>query len=175
MEWRKIKKNNNYSVNDFGEIRNDKTNHTMKKQLNKSNGYFYVDLYKNGKKQKCTVHRLVAEAFIPNPENKLTVDHIDANRQNNKVSNLRWATYKEQNERINKIGVRSQKIKVTHYLEERKKRGGGHIKWLAPDKELIFNRISDVAKYFELSIGNISLLLKKRKYRKKRKNKGIQI
>lgn len=42
------------------------------------------------------VHRLIAEAFIPNPEHKKTVDHIDRNRANNNVFNLRWATYQEQ-------------------------------------------------------------------------------
>lgn len=50
----------------------------------------------NGKKVNYFVHRLVAEAFIPNPENKPTVDHIDRDPANNKVSNLRWATHHEQ-------------------------------------------------------------------------------
>lgn len=59
----------------------------------KSNGYLVIG-YK-GKHYR--VHRLIAEAFLPNPENKPTVDHIDMNKQNNALSNLRWATMQEQN------------------------------------------------------------------------------
>lgn len=55
------------------------------------------------------VHRLVAEAFIPNPHNKPTIDHIDRNPQNNHVENLRWATYREQSK--NK-GPRSKYIYI---------------------------------------------------------------
>lgn len=58
-------------------------------------GYKYVSLYKEGKVKSVKVHRLVAEAFIPNPENKPCIDHIDTDRTNNRVNNLRWVTYKE--------------------------------------------------------------------------------
>ena len=58
-------------------------------------GYPFVCLYKDGKGKQRYVHRLVAQAFIPNPENKREVDHIDNNKTNNDMSNLRWVTHKE--------------------------------------------------------------------------------
>lgn len=54
------------------------------------NGYLQVGLNQNGKLQKASVHRLVAEAFIPNPDGKPNVGHIDGNKQNNAVENLEW-------------------------------------------------------------------------------------
>lgn len=58
-------------------------------------GYYSVVLCKDNKTYPRLVHRLVAEAFIPNPENKPCVDHIDTNPLNNYVDNLRWVTQKE--------------------------------------------------------------------------------
>lgn len=63
---------------------------------NRSNGIYYsVSLCKNKKVYRKLVHRIVAETFIPNPENKPIVDHIDTNPSNNTVTNLRWVTVKE--------------------------------------------------------------------------------
>lgn len=159
MEWKKI--NENYSISENGDVRNDKTGQIKKPYINSNNGYLMVDLWENNKSIKRTIHRLLAEAFIPNPENKPTVDHKDGNRTNNSLSNLRWATYSEQNSRFNTYGVRSERIKVVHYEEKRNKRGGGHISWVRPDRVIYFNKISDAAKFFDVSIGNISLMLKK--------------
>lgn len=66
-------------------------------------GYLFVNLSKNNKIYNRYVHRLVAEAFIQNPFNKKTVNHIDCNRKNNNVDNLEWSTYKENNDYALKI------------------------------------------------------------------------
>lgn len=60
-------------------------------------GYKRVDLIINGERKTFLLHRLVAQAFILNPENKPCIDHIDGNPENNRVENLRWVTHKENN------------------------------------------------------------------------------
>lgn len=160
MNRTKIPQFENYSIDEEGNVRNDITGKIKKPFVNKSNGYLTVDLWKDNTSHKFSVHRLLAEAFIPNPQNKPTVDHKDGNRKNNSLANLRWATYSEQNSRFSSSGVRSEKIKVTHYKEQRKKRGGGHEAWLEPDMILFFDRITDAANHFGTTIGNISLMLK---------------
>jgi hypothetical protein len=174
MGWTKIKQNENYSINELGEVRNDRTGVIKKPYCNKRNGYLYVDLYKDNKAKKTPVHRLLAEAFIPNPYNKPTVDHKDRNRANNSLNNLRWATYNEQNSRFNEVGVRSQKVKVSHYREERNKRGGGHVRWLNVDMVLYFDRIGDAAEHFDTTIGNISLMLKNGNIGRRGKMRGYK-
>lgn len=58
-------------------------------------GYWVIGLWKKGKVHNQAVHRIIAKTFIPNPENKPQIDHIDGNRLNNRVENLRWVTDKE--------------------------------------------------------------------------------
>lgn len=174
MTWKKLERNNNYSINENGEVRNDVTGVIKKPYLNKANGYLTVDLYSKNKSTKVTIHRLLAETFLPNPDNKPCVDHKDGNRQNNSLSNLRWATFSDNNSRFETVGVRSEKIKVTHYKEKRNKRGGGHLEWLDVDCILYFDRIIDVANHFGVTQGNITPLLKSGEIGRRGKMRGYK-
>lgn len=95
--WRDVKDyEGKYEVSNLGRVRSLNYLHTgkerlLKKQLYK-NGYEYVCLYKNGEEKKCKIHRLVAMAFIPNPDGLPCVNHKDENPSNNVTSNLEWCT-----------------------------------------------------------------------------------
>ena len=86
--WSQIP-NTHYSISSEGRVRNDETN-KMKSMDATSDGYHKVDLYSNGKRTSVRVHRLVAEAFIPNPNKLPQINHIDGNKENNNVKNLEW-------------------------------------------------------------------------------------
>ena len=96
-EWKVIDGyNNNYSVSNKGNIKNNKTNKILKQAINRD-GYNKLCLSMNGKKKTIDIHRLVAMAFIPNPENKPCVDHVNNIKTDNNVNNLRWVTNSENN------------------------------------------------------------------------------
>lgn len=174
MKWKKISRNTNYSINRKGEIRNDNTGKIKTPFINKANGYLTVDLYAGSKSQKVTVHRLLAEAFIPNPDNKPCIDHKDGDRTNNSLNNLRWATYSENNSRFNTVGVRGERIKVTHYKEIRKKRGGGHEAWGDIDGIMYFDMIKEAATYFGCNQSNLTLMLKSGQIGRRGKMRGYK-
>lgn len=96
-----------YKINEKGEVFSFKNNRIRKlKPRTTHDGYVWYNLCLNGKHKTCRANRMVAEAFVPNPENKPTVNHIDGNKTNNNVENLEWATREEQMEHAYKSGLK---------------------------------------------------------------------
>lgn len=90
-KWKLIE-NSHYSISDEGVVRNDETGKTLSSSRLDSKGYSYVTIAINGNYKNCRIHRLVGEAFLGESG---IYDHIDNNRQNNNLSNLRCASHLE--------------------------------------------------------------------------------
>ena len=110
--WMPINDYDNYEISSLGNVRNSNTYRILK--LTNKGGYIFTGLSKNSIIKSYSVHRLVALAFIDNPENKPQVNHKDKNRSNNNVSNLEWSTASENNihRSINAIQTTNQQVKV---------------------------------------------------------------
>lgn len=113
-----------YEVSNMGRVRsldreicNGKGTRLRKGRILKygdqNSGYLFAPLWKDNKGSCPLVHRLVAIAFLPNPENKAFVNHKDGNKQNNLLSNLEWMTHKENHQHAVGLGLMNQG--VNHY------------------------------------------------------------
>ena len=119
----------NYSVSDQGNIRND-AKCMILKHLISNNGYHGVVLCKTSMKldrKQFLVHRLVALTFLDNPEKKDFVDHIDGDKNNNSLSNLRWATRNENNANVKK-NIRNKSGQAGVYFNKRAKKWHSEIR-----------------------------------------------
>ena len=92
--WRTISEYPNYQVSNIGRVMNIKTSRILKTYINRG-GHESVILCKKLDVKTNICHRLVAHEFIDNPNNKLYVDHVDRNKLNNDIDNLRWVTHQE--------------------------------------------------------------------------------
>lgn len=92
-----IKNFDNYQITDDGRVWSKKTNKYLKPSKDRRGYYFVFIRDNNGKYMNKRIHRLIAEAFIPNPDNKQYIDHINTIKTDNRICNLRWCTLKENN------------------------------------------------------------------------------
>lgn len=125
-----------YEINENGVLRNVKTKRIVK-GYTENNGYQRVRIENKGigGVVRTSIHQLVAEAFIPNPDNKPFINHIDCNKQNNCVDNLEWVTHSEnmRHAYMNGLGTRG----LIEHRENTKKR--------ITNGERIFPSISDAS------------------------------
>lgn len=143
-EWREVKEYSNYEVNQLGEIRHKKRQKILKPRDN-NGGYQYVNFKINGKNTNFAVHRIVANAFIPNPNGYTEVNHKDYNKKNNCVDNLEW--------------VSSSQNKQHSYLkQENKKSRGKAVNQYTKEGTFLktFDSVSDAAKELGCCVAAIS-------------------
>lgn len=124
--WKDIKDYEGiYQVSTLGRVKRVKTGRILK-PFKHLKGYLLINLCKNNIAYTKTIHRLVAQTFIPNPENKPQVNHIDEDKTNNMVSNLEWVTAEEninhgtRNERVgesNSIPIIATNLKTGESTE----------------------------------------------------------
>lgn len=115
-EYRKIKDFEHYEVSNFGRVRNTRTGKTLK-PISHTGGYRRLKLRDNGRAKDVFIHRLVAQAFIPDP--KKEVNHIDGDKTNNHINNLEWVSSLEnQTHRFLKVNT-SSKYPGVNYIASR--------------------------------------------------------
>ena len=127
MNWKTIEHFNNYEVSTCGKVRNKLNGRELKPDINHG-GYARVRLFKDKTCYNKLIHRLVAEAFLENNNEKNQVDHIDNNRLNNNLENLRWVSSQENISRIKGvvgccIGFykNGRRVRVSYYDRQSKK------------------------------------------------------
>lgn len=142
MEWRTVKEYDHYEVNRLGQIRHKVRKRNLILRPNKS-GYLYVNFNIKGHRQNFAVHRIVANAFIPNPNHKPEVNHIDFNKSNNCIENLEWVDSSENK----KHTYANKKVNLGKKVEQWTK-DGFYLR--------TFNTISEAAQFMNCGVAAIS-------------------
>ena len=139
-DWVEINGYPGYRINDQGQIWSNKLKRVLNPPLDKY-GYQRIGLWCDCIVKRFRVHRLVAEHFIPNPEDKPCVNHIDGDKTNNDISNLEWTTVAENNEHSRTIlgnngtkGIHSKPVTLTK-----------------DDTDYVFSQTRDAQKFLKAS------------------------
>lgn len=149
--WKEVTITPYYEVSNDGIVRNK----TTKKELtpySDKDGYMRVILTSGlGKHKTPMIHRLVAQSFLPNPNDLPIVNHKDEDRANNNVENLEWCTIQYNNA----YGTHNERVKTTNQINNGKK-----IKAIKDNKEQIFISVKEASRQLNLSHSNIFACLR---------------
>ena len=141
-----------YQVSNLGRVKSLNFRHTGREQILKpkkqQSGYIVINLYKNSKMKTYKVHRLVSENFIDNPNNYNEINHIDENKENNCVYNLEWC---------------SHSYNINYGTRNRRSGKSLSISIYCLENGTIYKSITECGNVLQLSIGNISSVLNKRR------------
>ena len=150
---KKINGFNNFSITKDGRVFNTKLNLQRKLRVNK-NGYSMLTLYEDGKNKTVYLHRLLAEAYIPNPDNLPVVRHLNDNKDDNRLENLAWGT-KSDNEKdkfSNGYKMHTRKLDAERVRQIRMLKGEftqGHLSYLFGVDQATISRIHNNKIYTE--------------------------
>lgn len=133
-----------YKINNFGDVYS-LIKHKILSPSKHKRGYHLVLLTKNKQHKQHYVHRLVAKAFIPNPQNKIEVNHKDGNKINNSVDNLEWCTRTENSEHAYLNGLRAMQCKTPVEALD-----------LSNGYTCVYPSMSEASRRTGINIGNIS-------------------
>lgn len=148
-----------YQISNYGRVKSFVRTERLLNPRNRGNGYPSVHLSKDGEAKEYFVHRLVAEAFLPNPNNYPIVNHIDSNKANSNVNNLEWTTEKGNMQHASKQGNMRY-----HPQNLAKAQASKRIPVVAKDKfgnEYYFESQREAAKELKISSGHIAAACRK--------------
>ncbi len=162
-----IQENQHYGITRNGKVWSYRKNIWIHSHKNNS-GYFMVWFKEKGKTYGRTIHRLVAKTFIPNPENKAQVNHIDGKKENNNIDNLEWCTVGENHKHAWATGLKTSTI--AHKKGARKNGKKTRLLTLEEANEIrdIYKKVMTtqrkLAKLYGVSFQTISKIIKKEIY-----------
>lgn len=161
---------NNYLVSENGEVYSIKSKKYIKPRINENN-YLIIDLYKNNLRKTYKLHRLVAQAFLDNPDNLPQVNHKDCNKLNNNIRNLEWCTASQNTKHAWENGLKENtrkairrlgKINIKYAQKARIKHLDNNLKELFDD--IFINKLSNknICKKYNLFSSYVSQIKNKR-------------